>query len=88
MHFIYPAASATPFSDVHTSRYDSAAAIQREIFIDNLLVGIYLIIEIILVDRPCAEGVGSVEPLKACTECVERVKRVRRECAKSVLRFF
>jgi len=30
---------------------------EREFFIDNLLVRIHLIIEIILVDRPCAKGV-------------------------------
>ena len=30
---------------------------QREFFIDNLLVRIHLIIEMILVDRPCAIGV-------------------------------
>jgi hypothetical protein len=30
---------------------------EREFFIDNLLVRIHLIIEIILVDRPCAVGV-------------------------------
>jgi len=30
---------------------------EREFFIDNLLVRIHLIIEIILVDRPCAMGV-------------------------------
>ena len=36
-----------------------AAAFQREreIFIDNLLVRVHLIIEMILVDRPCATGV-------------------------------
>ena len=30
---------------------------EREFFIDNLLVQIHLIIEMILVDRPCAIGV-------------------------------
>ena len=37
----------------------SAAGIQaqREFFIDNLLVRIHFIIEMILVDRPCAMGV-------------------------------
>ena len=30
---------------------------EREIFIDNLLVRVHLIIEMILVDRPCATGV-------------------------------
>ena len=30
---------------------------EREFFIDNLLVRIHLIIEMILVDRPCAMGV-------------------------------
>jgi len=30
---------------------------EREFFIDNLLVRIYLNIEMILVDRPCAMGV-------------------------------
>ena len=30
---------------------------KREFFIDNLLVRIHLIIEMILVDRPCAMGV-------------------------------
>jgi len=30
---------------------------EREFFIDNLLVRIHLIVEIILVDRPCATGV-------------------------------
>jgi len=33
------------------------APCQREFFVDNLLVRIHLIIEIILVDRPCAMGV-------------------------------
>ena len=32
-------------------------AAEREFFIDNLLVRIHLILEIILVDRPCAMGV-------------------------------
>ena len=31
--------------------------LQRDSFIDNLLVRIHLIIEMILVDRPCAIGV-------------------------------
>ena len=31
---------------------------EREFFIDNLLVRIHLIIEMILVDRPCAMGFG------------------------------
>ena len=35
----------------------SPAHTEREIFIDNLLVRIHLIIEMILVDRPCAMGV-------------------------------
>ena len=30
---------------------------EREYFIDNLMVGIHLIIVMILVDRPCAMGV-------------------------------
>jgi len=30
---------------------------EREFFIDNLLVRIHLIVEMILVDRPCAMGV-------------------------------
>ena len=30
---------------------------EREFFIDNLLVQIHFIIEMILVDRPCAMGV-------------------------------
>ena len=30
---------------------------ERDFFIDNLLVRIHLIIEMILVDRPCAMGV-------------------------------
>ena len=30
---------------------------EREFFIDNLLVRIHLIIQMILVDRPCAMGV-------------------------------
>ena len=30
---------------------------EKEIFIDNLLVRIHLIIEMIIVDRPCAMGV-------------------------------
>ena len=33
------------------------AASEREFFIDNLLVRIHLIVEMILVDRPCAMGV-------------------------------
>ena len=32
------------------------AITEREFFIDNLLVRIYLIIEMILVDRPCTMG--------------------------------
>ena len=35
----------------------SACPREREIFIDNLLVRVHLIIEMILVDRPCASGV-------------------------------
>jgi len=31
--------------------------LQREFFIDNLLIRIHFIIEMILVDRPCAMGV-------------------------------
>ena len=31
--------------------------LEREFFIDNLLVQIHLIVEMILVDRPCAMGV-------------------------------
>ena len=34
-----------------------AGLTEREIFIDNLLVRIHLIIVMILVDRPCAMGV-------------------------------
>ena len=30
---------------------------EREIFIDNLLVRVHIIIEMISVDRPCATGV-------------------------------
>ena len=30
---------------------------EREFFIDNLLIRIHLIIEMILVDRPCAMGI-------------------------------
>jgi len=30
---------------------------EREFFIDNLLVQIHLIVEMILLDRPCAMGV-------------------------------
>ena len=30
---------------------------EREIFVDNLLVRVHMIIEMILVDRPCATGV-------------------------------
>ena len=33
------------------------AVLEREFFIDNLLVRIHLIIELIMVDRPCAMGV-------------------------------
>jgi len=33
------------------------APAEREFFFDNLLVQIHLIIEMILVDRPCAMGV-------------------------------
>jgi len=32
-------------------------SIERQFFIDNLLVRIHLIIEMILLDRPCAMGV-------------------------------
>jgi len=32
-------------------------SVEREFFIDNLLVRIHLIIEMILVDRPCTMGV-------------------------------
>ena len=36
---------------------ESAETPKREFLIDNLLVQIYLIIEMTLVDRPCAMGV-------------------------------
>ena len=38
-------------------RHTLVFASQRENFIDNLLVRVHLIIEMILVDRPCATGV-------------------------------
>jgi len=34
-----------------------APSVDREFFIDNLLVRIHFIIEMILVDRPCTMGV-------------------------------
>ena len=37
-------------------RYDARVVVEREFFIDNLLVRIHLTIEMILVDRPCAMG--------------------------------
>ena len=37
---------------------------EREFLIDNLLVRVYLIIEMILVDRHCAMGVGIVTPIR------------------------
>jgi len=36
---------------------DTISKEQREFFIDNLLVRIHLIMEMVLVDRPCAMGV-------------------------------
>jgi len=42
---------------VDTALFDPTYSPQREFFIDNLLVRIHLIIEMILVDRPCAMGV-------------------------------
>ena len=38
--------------DPHASHFR-----ERELFIDNLLFRIHIIIEMILVDRPCAMGV-------------------------------
>ena len=35
----------------------AAEVLEREFFLDNLLVRIHLIIEMILVDRPCAMGI-------------------------------
>ena len=34
-----------------------ASRVEREFFIDNLLVRVHSIVEMILVDRPCAVGV-------------------------------
>ena len=36
---------------------DSLEVIEREFFVDNLLVQIHSIIEMILVDGPCAVGI-------------------------------
>ena len=35
----------------------NAPGLEREFFIDNLLIGIHLISEVILEDRPCATRV-------------------------------
>jgi len=39
------------------TREGTESCTEREFFIDNLLVRIHLIIEMVLVDRPCAMGV-------------------------------
>ena len=41
----------------HTPDKIMVAVVEREFLVDNLLVRIHLIIEMILVDRPCAMGV-------------------------------
>ena len=48
----FPASPPIP-----SSRDARSTTEEREFFIDNLLVRIHLIIEMILVDRPCAMGV-------------------------------
>ena len=40
----------------HISRQSQRSFREREFFIDNLLVRIHLIIQMILVDQPCAMG--------------------------------
>ena len=40
-----------------TSGLEAIGVLEREFFIDNLLVRIHVIIEMILVDRPCAMGI-------------------------------
>ena len=50
---------ALPDIDAEQDPYPEEYSIQveRELFIDNLLVRIHLIIETIVADRPCAMGV-------------------------------
>jgi hypothetical protein len=43
----------TLYADIRTHQQFG----ERELFVDNLLVRIHSIIEMILVDRPCAMGV-------------------------------
>ena len=43
--------------DTHTTHARSYASAEIDFVIDNLLVRIHLIIEMIIVDRPCAMGV-------------------------------
>ena len=43
-------------SDVYRLRAHAQCMIEREFFVDSLLVRIYLIIEMIFVDRPCVMG--------------------------------
>jgi len=52
------ASRASPTCSIVATCFEiSGLGIEREIVIDNLLVRIHLIIEMILVDRPCAMGV-------------------------------
>ena len=46
-----------PLPFPHVVVYLTRVVVYREIFIDNLLVRVRIIIEMILVDRPCATGV-------------------------------
>ena len=40
-----------------TARWEGGRGAFAEFFIDNLMVRIHIIIEMILVDRPCAMGI-------------------------------
>ena len=46
-----------PHTQPQTLEPQSSTPKEREFVIDNLLARIHLIIEMILVDRPCAKGV-------------------------------
>jgi len=48
---------AAPGQAIQSRHFLQDRLSEREFFIDNLLVRIHLIIEMILVDRPCAMGV-------------------------------
>ena len=52
-----PSAAPASLPDAISAARAAIAGKEREFFIDNLLVQTHLIIEMIIVDRPCAMGV-------------------------------